>query len=140
MSDLDADVVALTFLPGTSCLLASDSDGEITLWVIEQSGSGTNTTGGTQGALMARKTQYSIRDGVEAWDRRESAPAWDARGVTPTVNTSTVGDTREPGGREGDKDDHGSGTSHEGGSGGQESCTLERALQQTRVKEVRSHE
>ncbi|CAN0064563.1 unnamed protein product, partial [Ectocarpus sp. 12 AP-2014] len=35
ISDLDADVLGLVFLPGTACLLASDSGGDVVLWVAE---------------------------------------------------------------------------------------------------------
>lgn len=141
MSDLDADVVALAFIPRTSCLLASDSDGEITLWVAEQSTGGVSSVDGIEGTIVARKKRCSLRDSVRGdGGQQESAPAWDIGVEAGTVGTGMDGDGRVGDPTEGGEDNDHSGASRNVGLGHERSFTLENPVQQrARTKEVRSH-
>lgn len=102
--DLDVDVLGLVFLPGTACLLASDSGGDVVLWVAEF-GAGAPTQAGGGLALAATETAARATGGdtmtaamavpqilnlgsdgsgatVNRGTQRQSAPAWDAADIT----------------------------------------------------------
>ncbi|CAM9149637.1 unnamed protein product, partial [Ectocarpus sp. 13 AM-2016] len=72
ISDLDADVLGLVFLPGTACLLASDSGGDVVLWVAEFSKAAGEARAGNKTA--ARGTR-SISSSSAAPDMRGAHPA-----------------------------------------------------------------
>ncbi|CAM9127087.1 unnamed protein product, partial [Sphacelaria rigidula] len=82
ISDLEADVVALTFLPRTSCLLAGDSDGEITLWVVEKSAGGVAPGHGLQGKWLYHGDRWCTPGG-------QSVPLRDAVLNVTLENTDT---------------------------------------------------
>lgn len=102
--DLDVDVLGLVFLPGTACLLASDSGGDVVLWVAEF-GAGGPTQAGAGVALAAKETAAGATGGdataaamavpqilnlrsdgsgatVNRGAQQQSAPAWDAADIT----------------------------------------------------------
>lgn len=89
ISDLDADVLGLVFLPSTACLLASDSGGDVVLWVAEFDKAGAAAGGDTRkfqstaGERLASLSPAMDEAGVGA--QRDvaargsrSAPAWEA--------------------------------------------------------------
>lgn len=102
--DLDVDVLGLVFLPGTVCLLASDSGGDIVLWVAEfGTGSPTQVGPGSASAaalapvgarevdtmaaaMVVPQTLDSESDGsgatVNRIAQRQSAPAWDTADIS----------------------------------------------------------
>ncbi|CBJ32837.1 conserved unknown protein [Ectocarpus siliculosus] len=102
ISDLDADVLGLVFLPGTACLLASDSGGDVVLWVAEFSkaagearagnktaAGGTRSTSSSPAVPDTRGAKAALPSDVEVTAQSDSrpnihtsgarsAPAWEA--------------------------------------------------------------
>lgn len=102
ISDLDADVLGLVFLPGTACLLASDSGGDVVLWVAEFSkaagearagkktaASGTRSISSSSAVPDTRGAKAALPSDVEVTAQSDSrpnihtsgarsAPAWEA--------------------------------------------------------------
>ena len=90
ISDLDADVLGLVFLPSTACLLASDSGGDVVLWVAEFDKAGAAPAGGDTkkqqtaaserlGSVSASMDEAKLEPQRDVGSRgSRSAPAWEA--------------------------------------------------------------
>lgn len=117
IGDLDADVLGLVFLPNTACLLASDSGGDVVLWVAEfgkaaaaagDSSNNTNrcavpressslpTKAAAADAAVAAKAvaEPYLRQDIRASGGGRSAPAWEADAEFVAGDTGGTGTER----------------------------------------------
>lgn len=109
--DLDADILGLAFLPGTSCFLASDSDGEVVLWVahprvdMDNSGRMVLATTGTTRADPGTEAQYLRQHTDNEGRLNGSTPAGDRGENVVGDGETVVGGMRgaSEGGKRGDR-------------------------------------